>query len=75
MLDIEICVTLHCIGIRNYLENFILYMFNFLIYDIIPKGKKKFRGLIACDSEKILLLDVLPMFLGLCDSPAVKYTK
>jgi hypothetical protein len=50
-------------------------MFNFLIYDIIPKGKTKFWGLIACDSEKILLLDVLPMFLGLCDSPEVTCTE
>ena len=60
---------------KKLLENCILYMFNFPICDIIPKGKKKFRGLIACDSEKILLLDVLPMFLGLCDSPEVNYTK
>ena len=49
-------------------------MFNFPIYDMIQKGNF-FRGLIACDREKILPLDVLPMFLGLCDFPEVKYTK
>ena len=60
---------------KKLLENCILYMFNFPIYDMIPKGKFFLRGLIACDREKILLLDVLPMFLGLCDFPEVKYTK
>ena len=33
---------------------------------------KKNRSLIVCDSVKILLLDILPMFLSLCDSPEVK---